>query len=142
MGHPFEEPTPIQNLQKRLYDKMFHWWGYLSDTGDIIILFKDGRWKIVNMRKWSEYGSNPQVKKIIWTSTSTDTLYYFSWHVLSVLPLQVIQKLLNTNSKDNIDILLKHHNKLFYKYEFQSPKDYMFGGSDEENIDKGTSDPF
>ena len=116
--------------EKLLYDKLYKWWLSLSQGG-IIVIFKDGKHKLITssmkshkakskdiLKKWNEFNENNNVKVIIWSAQSVDILQSF---------VDFLSKKKDIMKQTNLpNYLLDNYKKFFVKYEFIGNKDYTF----------------
>ena len=86
-----------ENYYKKIYDKLYKWWLPLSQ-GNIIIIYtvltskgiKETKNKLIksNMKthqaqskniieKWNKFGKKSEIKAIIWSSQSVDSIQFF-----------------------------------------------------------------
>lgn len=136
-----EEESIVDKLEKRLYDKFFKWWRKMAE-GEIMIIYKDDRWEMIPYyswgemeQKWMDKGKDKNVKKIIWSSMSTDGLSFFVECIIKKFPVKVIEEFLGMKEKDVVGKVLKYQNKLLRKEEYVTKKDYelcVYNGYDDE----------
>jgi len=127
-----------EKIQKDLFKKLYKWWLKLS-IGGLLIIYKNGKYKNIKSNKKTlsaqtkniinkhiELGNNKDVKAIIWSNISYETLENFT----NYLTYKTSKKELNNilNSKKLIDYLIKNYKKYFNKYKLETNKDYMFKG--------------
>ena len=123
-----------EDYYKKLLDKLYKWWLPLSQ-GNLIAIYKDGKHKIITSQKkthkvfskdifekWKELDANNDVKCIIWSAQSVDTIQSFVEYLIEKLSIKKLQDILR-----NIpEYLLKNYKKFFVKYKFVGNKDYTF----------------
>lgn len=123
-----------EDYYKKLLDKLIKWWRPLSQ-GNLIAIYKDGKHKIITSQKkthkafskdifekWKELDANNDVKCIIWSAQSYDTLESFVEYLIKKLSIKKLQDILS-----NIpEYLLKNYKKFFIKYKEVGNKDYTF----------------
>ena len=119
---------------KEDYDKLIKWWRPLAQ-GNLIAIYKDGKHKIITSQKkthkafskdifekWKELDANNDVKCIIWSAQSVDTIQLFVEYLIKKSTVKKLQDLLH-----NIpEYLLKNYKKYFIKYKEVGNKDYTF----------------
>jgi len=124
-----------ENIKKELDKKLYNWWSSLS-KGNIIVIYKDGSDKLIksNMitrkakikdikKMWLEFDKDDNVKVIIWSAQSVDTIQSFIDYLIEKISKKKIQDFLKM--KDFPSYLLENYKKYFIKYEFYSKKDYI-----------------
>ena len=125
-----------KNIQKDLFKKLYKWWLKLS-IGGLLIIYKNDKYKNIKSNKKTlsaqtkdiknkhiELGNNKDIKAIIWSNQSYETLENFTNYLVYKTSKKEFNNILN--SKKLIDYLIKNYKKYFYKYELETKKDYMF----------------
>ena len=124
-----------KNIQKDLFKKLYKWWLKLS-IGGLLIIYKNDKYKNIKSNKTLsaqtkdiknkhiELGNNKDIKAIIWSNQSYETLENFTNYLVYKTSKKEFNNILN--SKKLIDYLIKNYKKYFYKYELETKKDYMF----------------
>jgi hypothetical protein len=117
-------------------DKLYKWWRPLSQ-GNIIAIYKDGNCALItsNMKthkaklndiseKWKELDNNKDVKAIIWSAQSVDSIQLF---VEYVIKKSTVKKLEDFVKMKNLpEYFLENYKKYFVKYEYFGKKDCTF----------------
>ena len=125
-----------QNYYKKLLDKLYKWWRPLSQ-GNIIAIYKDGKHSLItsNMKthkaklndiseKWKELDNNKDVKAIIWSAQSVDSIQLF---VEYLIKKSTVKKLEDFVKMKNLpEYFLKNYKKYFVKYEYFGKKDCTY----------------
>ncbi len=124
------------NYYKKLLDKLYTWWKPLSE-GNIIIIYQDGKHKLVksNMKtrqaqskdlleKWIELGNNKEVKAIIWSAQSVDSIQLFVELLIKKKTIDQLEEFIKI--KNLSEYILENYKKYFIKNKFLSNKDYNF----------------
>jgi len=122
------------NYYKKLLDKLYTWWKPLSD-GNIIIIYQDGKHKLVksNMKtrkaqskdlleKWIESGDNKEVKAIIWSAQSVDSIQLFVELLIKKMTIVQLEEFVKI--KNLPEYILENYKKYFKKNKLFSDKDY------------------
>ena len=97
-------------IQQKLYIQLWKWWSQLSQ-GNIIIIYKNGKNKLIKskyktikaknediMNKWIEFDKDPDIKAIIWSSQSQDSIDNFIEYLIDNTPKNKLKKLLKIKS--------------------------------------------
>jgi hypothetical protein len=130
------------NYYKKLFDKLYKWWIPLS-LGNIIIIYEvssakgvqDIKNKLVksNMKtrkaqskdlieKWLELGTNKEVKAIIWSAQSVDSIQLFIELLIKKMTIEQLEEFIKM--KNLPEYLLENYKKYFVKNKLFSDKDY------------------
>ncbi len=127
-----------EELEEKLFDdfskKLYNWWKNLAQ-GNIILIYNNGKHKLIKsqlktykaqsndiIEKWKQFEEDKDVKTIIWSSQSSDTLDSFIEYLIDNSSKDKLKKLLK--QKDLPSYLLKNYKKYFIKYEYVGKKDY------------------
>lgn len=111
----------IEKFFNRLYNKFWH----KLSTGYQLIIYKDNSYKMQKSVK--NNNTNNTVKKIVWTSRSTDSLTFFIHYIINSKNITVND--LNSLYADPVKELAENSNKYLTKYELNSDKDYTLKNS-------------
>ena len=128
----------INKVKKYLEDKLYKWWIQLS-KGGLIIVYKNNSYKKVlppkkgkkiqkeHEKQWKGLEKDKNVKYIIWSNISIDSLQSFINYLLFKTKNNIIEKFLT--SKNILNIFIKNIKKLIIKYsEVTAHKDYTLKG--------------
>ena len=130
-----------ENYYKKLFDKLYKWWIPLSQ-GNIIIIYdvltkgvKDIKNKLVksNMKtrkaqskdlieKWIELEKNKEVKAIIWSAQSVDSIQLFVEFLIKKMTIEQLEDFVKM--KNLPEYILENYKKYFVKNKLYSDKDY------------------
>lgn len=123
-----------ENYYKKLFDKLYKWWLPLSQ-GNIIVIYKDGNNKLIKsamktrqaqskdiIEKWSEFGKNIDVKAIIWSAQSIDSIQFFVEFLLKKMTIEQLEEFVKI--KNLSEYILENYKKYFVKNKLYSNKDY------------------
>lgn len=116
----------IDKLRKLLLDKMYNWWKKLSD-GDNVVYYNSGKYKTIKFKNkddWINNSKNSNVKRIIWSNRSHDSLYHFVEYILHKLDVKTVEKLIKISKSDITKYLMNNFSKFFKKEKYLSNKDY------------------
>ena len=126
----------MKNITNYLGNKFYKWWYKLS-TGSILIIYRDGKYKIYESKKKTrsarikdivkyhrDISKDATVVAIVWSSMSTDSLTHFMYYIFEKLPNKMVEELLL--SKNPLDIIVKNYKIFFEKYKLETDKDYIF----------------
>ncbi len=121
---------------KKLDDKLYKWWLKLAN-GNLIAIYKDGKHRLITsnaktrkafsndiFKKWKELDENKDVKCIIWSAQSVDTIQSFVEYLIKKLSIKKLEELIKM--KNIPEYLLKNYKKYFVKYKEIGNKDYTF----------------
>ena len=122
------------NYYKKLFNKLYKWWISLSQ-GNIIIIYQDDKNKLVksNMKtrkaqnkelieKWIEFGKNKEVKAIIWSAQSVDSIQLFIELLIKKMTIEQLEEFIKI--KKLPEYILENYKKYFVKNKLFSDKDY------------------
>jgi hypothetical protein len=123
-----------EKYYKKILDKLYKWWMPLSQ-GNIIIIYQDGKNKLIksNMKtrqaqskdiieKWSELGKDKEVKAIIWSAQSVDSIQFFVEFLLKKMTIEQLEEFVKI--KNLSEYILENYKKYFIKNKLYSDKDY------------------
>jgi hypothetical protein len=131
-----------ENYYKKIYDKLYKWWLPLSQ-GNIIIIYtvltskgiKETKNKLIksNMKthqaqskdiieKWNKFGEKSEIKAIIWSSRSVDSIQFFINFLLKKMTIEQLEEFLKI--KNLPEYILENYKKYFEKNKLYSDKDY------------------
>lgn len=122
--------------EKLLYKKLFNWWKKLS-SGNIIIIYKDNTWKLIKstmkttksqindiVKKWNDFDNDNEIKGIIWSGQSIDTIYFFVQYLIKKTSKNKFEELLKIK---NLPVyLIENYKKYFRKNKIYTGKDFTF----------------
>lgn len=120
-----------EDLTDFVTKKLFTWWRKIGEGG-LIVIYKDGHYKLIDKQnkknkskfdKWDEFANDSDVKAIIWSAMSTDSIEMFSERLVKKVDES---KLRSLPSKKLIDYIMDNYKKFFTKYKMRSSKDYVF----------------
>jgi len=138
----FKASTIVQSLTKenkefyfkKISKKLYHWWIKLSN-GNIIIIFKNGKNKLIKSvmkthkaqindlkKKWLDFENDESVEAIIWSAQSIDAFEKLIHIIIKKNSKNKLEELIQI--KDLPSYLLKNYKKYFVKYIFYGKKDY------------------
>lgn len=130
------------NYYKKLFDKLYKWWIPLS-LGNIIIIYEvltpKGEQNIKNklvksnmktrkaqskdlIEKWLELGTNKEIKAIIWSAQSVDSIQLFIDFLIKKMTIEQLEEFIKM--KNLPEYLLENYKKYFVKNKLYSDKDY------------------
>jgi hypothetical protein len=131
-----------ENYYKKIFDKLYKWWLPLSQ-GNIIIIYtiitskgiKETKNKLIksNMKthhaqskdiieKWNKFGEKSEIKAIIWSSQSVDSIQFFVEFLLKKMNIEQLEEFLKI--KNLPEYILENYKKYFKKNKLYSDKDY------------------
>ena len=121
---------------KEIEDKLYKWWYKLSQ-GNIIVIYNDDKYKLITSTKktykarlnyindkWKEYNNDKDIKAIIWSAQSVDTIQFFIKRLIKKSKKEELEQYIK--NKNLPEYLIKNYKKYFRKYEFIGKKDYHF----------------
>ncbi len=130
-----KDEDEIEYYEENLDKKLYKWWQKLSE-GNIIIIYKSGKHKLVTssmktpkaqskdiLNKWSKYGNDDNVEAIIWSSQSSENIQEFISYLIENNTKTTLDKMIKM--KDLPSYLLKNYKKYFIKNKFSTDKDYV-----------------
>ena len=117
----------LDKLIKKIFKKLYNWWYKIASSGFYIVNKNN---KVIFSKNKVEEIDN--IKYIIWTGQSTDSLTFFIYYILQKLSINKIEELLFIK---NISLYLIINNfKLFFiKSKLYTVKDYTLHSLEEIN---------
>ena len=125
-----------EDYYKKLLDKLYKWWLPLSQ-GNIIAIYKDGKHLLITSKmkthkaksndiseKWKELDNDKEVKAVIWSAQSYDTLESFVEYLIKKSTVKKLEDFIKM--KNLPEYLLANYKKYFVKYEEVGKKDYTY----------------
>lgn len=125
-----------EDYYKKLLDKLYKWWLPLSQ-GNIIAIYKDGKHLLITSKmkthkaksndiseKWKELDNDKEVKAVIWSAQSYDTLESFIEYLIKKSTVKKLEDFIKM--KNLPEYLLANYKKYFVKYEEVGKKDYTY----------------
>lgn len=125
-----------EDVEKELDKKLHKWWQNLAQ-GNIILILSDGKHKLIKssmktgkaktkdlLEKWAAFQEEKDVKAIIWSAQSYDTIQQFIEYLIKRTSKSRMKELLKM--KDLPSYLLENYKKYFVKSEYIGKKDYTF----------------
>lgn len=113
--------TKYDDTSDKLKKKIYKWWKKLSD-GQIIIVYEKTYKFDKNSKKWKDYSNNKDIKAIIWSPISSDSLDSFTNYIVKKNSKKELKKILKL--KNNLNYFIENYKKYFVKYKIYSNKDY------------------
>ena len=115
--------------------------------GGFLAIYKDGKYELIDSdkktlkaqiadmkRKWFVFSEDINVNKIVWSAQSNDAIQEFVSYILNNMPASFINKVLDSKSlEDVLKILVEEADNLFYRYRFNSDKDYTLKNEESWN---------
>jgi len=120
-----DEPDYPHKLITYLEKKMKPWYSKLS-KGHLLIILKNGTYKIISNTQWKQYGEDNSIQYILWTTPGIDSSQHiemFINYILEKIPNKIIEEMIRC--KHTLPILVKHFTKLCSKYPIHTKKDYF-----------------
>lgn len=100
-------------LNNKLSDKLEDWWGKMAE-GAQLVLYNDGSTEFVETTA-DNFGLN-DVKMILWSSLSGDTLTFFVIYLTRILPPNTVRGLVRKSKESLVDWVLSNVYMCFVPY--------------------------
>lgn len=120
----------LDKLVKKIFKKLYNWWYKIASSG----------FYIVNKNNKVTFSKNKveeidDIKYIIWTGQSTDSLTFFIYYILQKLSINKIEEFISTKNISSY-LIIDNFKTFFIKSKLYTIKDYTLNSLEEINDTK------
>ena len=117
----------LDKLIKKIFKKLYNWWYKIASSGFYIVNKNN---KVIFSKNKVE--NIDDIKYIIWTGQSIDSLTFFIYYILQKLSVNKIEEFIST--KNTSSYLIIDNFKIFFKkVKLYTIKDYTLNNLEEIN---------
>lgn len=117
----------LDKLVKKIFKKLYNWWYKIASSG-FYIVNKNNK---ISFSK-NKVEENNDIKYIIWTGQSTDSLTFFIYYILQKLSVIKIEEFISTKNISSY-LIIDNFKKFFKKVKLYTIKDYTLNSLEEIN---------
>lgn len=117
----------LDKLIKKIFKKLYNWWYKIASSGFYIVNKNN---KVIFSKNKVEEIDN--IKYIIWTGQSTDSLTFFIYYILQKLSITKIEEFISTKNISSY-LFIDNFKIFFKKSKLYTIKDYTLNSLEEIN---------